>query len=121
MSRLTNHFDYCDFIGCKYANKELARINQCEFFNMTSRDKCHDRKIYEKLREYEDLEEQGMLIELPCKPDEVVYAAHKDCRTVKVAYASIEHILADLEAGWCIGYTKAEAEQKLAELKGGGE
>ena len=74
--------------------------------------------LHSKLKHYEDLEEQGRLIELPCKPEEIVYAAHKDCRTVKVAYASIEHILADMEAGWCIGYTKEEAEAKLAELKG---
>lgn len=61
--------------------------------------------------------DNGVIV-LPCKPEEVVYAAHKDCRTVRVAYASVEHILADLEAGWCIGYTKEEAEAKLAELKG---
>ena len=61
--------------------------------------------------------DNGVIV-LPCKPEEVVYAAHKDCRTVRVAYASVEHILADLEAGWCIGYTKEEAEAKLKELKG---
>lgn len=65
MERLTNHFDYCDFISCKYRNPELAKANQCNFFDMTNRDKCHDKKIYEKLREYEDAEEQGLLIRLP--------------------------------------------------------
>lgn len=71
------------------------------------------------LARYEDLEEQGRLIELPCLPDEIVFATHEDCATVKVSYASVEHILYDLEAGWCIGYTKEEAEAKLEELKGG--
>lgn len=74
--------------------------------------------IYNKLAHYEDLEEAGKLIALPCKPEEIVFAAHEDCATVRVAYNSIEHILYDLEAGWCIGYTKEEAEAKLAELKG---
>lgn len=66
MDRLTNHFDYCAFIDCKWRNAELEKVNQCDFFNMTSRDKCHDKAIYEKLREYEDAEEQGLLLRLPC-------------------------------------------------------
>ena len=30
--------------------------------------------IYEKLRKYEDVEEQGLLVKLPCKVGDTVYA-----------------------------------------------
>lgn len=104
MSRLTKEFTSCEY---------------CEDVDCTGyKNSCMHRKVYDKLVHYEDMEEQGRLIELPCKPDEIVYAVHEDCKMVKVAYASIEHILADIEAGWCIGYTKEEAEAKLEELKG---
>lgn len=35
------------------------------------------KKILEKLGRYEDLEEEGRLIELPCKPREYVWVADK--------------------------------------------
>ena len=31
--------------------------------------------IYEKLRKYEDVEEQGLLVKLPCKVGDMVYTA----------------------------------------------
>jgi hypothetical protein len=58
MGRLTSHFDYCELFSCPQRNPELAKVNQCNFFNTTSRDKCHEKAVYDKLREYEDLEEQ---------------------------------------------------------------
>lgn len=72
MSRLTNHFDYCEYSECGFYNKELAKKNKCRFFNI-SRDTCHSRSIYNKLAEYEDLEEQELLIKLPCKIGTMVY------------------------------------------------
>ena len=32
--------------------------------------------IYEKLRKYEDVEEQGLLLKLPCKVGDTVYALY---------------------------------------------
>lgn len=72
MSRLTNHFDYCELFECKGYDEEFAKENMCKYLN-TSRDKCLDRSIYNKLVEYEDLEEQGLLIKLPCKIGTIVY------------------------------------------------
>lgn len=72
MSRLTNHFDYCECFECKGYDEEFAKENMCKYLN-TSRDKCLDRNIYNKLVEYEDLEEQGLLLKLPCKIGNTVY------------------------------------------------
>ena len=106
--------------------EEQGRLIELDYNHHTrdDLDRCTHRhcnkcdKYRRELQHYKDLEEAGRLIELPCKPDEIVYAVHEDCRMVKVAYASIEHILADVEAGWGIGYTKEEAEAKLKELEG---
>lgn len=73
MGRLTNHFDYCKLFECRFRNEELAKKNQCDFFNSTRMDKCHEKAVYEKLREYEDLEEQGLLLKLPCKIGKNLY------------------------------------------------
>lgn len=34
---------------------------------------CTQRKVWERLKQYEDLEEQGRLVELPCKIGTTVY------------------------------------------------
>ena len=72
MERLTNHFSYCECAECKYYDEELAKCNKCKIF-ITSTGHCHDKKVWEKLRDYEDLEEQGLLLKLPCKVGTVAY------------------------------------------------
>ena len=75
-------------------------------------------EAYYKLQHYEDLEEQGKLIELPCLPNEEVWESNKRFGTHKTIYASREAIVGAIEAGYAIGYTKEEAEAKLAEMEG---
>ena len=82
-------------------------------------DMCPIQEAIDKLAHYEDLEEEGRLIELPCKPDEWVWEAHEFYPTQLTRYYSNAHIVESMESGYCIGYTKAEAEAKLAELKEG--
>ena len=77
MERLTNHFSYCECAECKYYDEELAKCNKCKIF-ITSTGHCHDKKVWEKLREYEDLEEQGLLLKLPCKVGDTVYSITRD-------------------------------------------
>lgn len=97
MERLTNHFDYCDFTECRHYDKELAKKDNCNFIH-SSRNQCLEYAVYNKLREYEDLEEQilksvgtdlasmvgefmhyynlkkeNRLLELPCKVGERYY------------------------------------------------
>ena len=70
-----------------------------------------------KLAHYEDLEEQGRLIELPCLPNEEVWLSNKRFGTHKMMYASREAIVRAIEAGNAIGYTKEAAEAKLKEME----
>ena len=122
MERLTNHFDYCDFIDCKYRNDRLKEKNQCEFFNVTSMDKCHDKAIYEKLRNYEDLEEQELLLKLPCRVGTPIYFICEcfDYNTFE-EYLSVVESTFDVSCfnflGSTVFLTREEAEKKLAEME----
>ena len=88
-----------------------------------------------KLAEYEDLEEQGLLLRLPCKVGDMVFKlkrhnycsgiCHKDiscseCRA-NTPFGIVEgkFMLKELkEIGKTVFLTKAEAEQKLKEMEG---
>lgn len=90
--------------------------------------------MYDKLYEYEDLEEQGLLLKLPCKALDVLYWLHDgEIREVKV-YAIIvieDQILIHSENFGRVGIsgfdvdkigtryflTKAEAEKALEEME----
>lgn len=85
----------------------------------------------EKLAAYEDAEEQGLLLRLPCKVGSNIYRITDDgvdvaeCREIRVADEEmyIESVtLCDWisfdEIGKTIFLTEAEAEAKLAEMEG---
>ena len=104
----------------------LTKINEdaCQFCRTwaicSEEESCFLYKVYEKLSDYEDMEEQGRLIELPCKPSELVWEAHEYYPTRKTMYCCNAHIVESVESGYGIGYTKEEAEAKLKELEGEG-
>ena len=98
--------------------------------------------VYRKLKEYEDLEEQGRLIKLPCKVGDTIYAVGeivKEYKVISVSYHSnkptnrsefcIETLpvngsrvvaaFYDKEFGKNVFLTKSEAEAELKELRGG--
>jgi hypothetical protein len=102
-------------------------------------------ELREKLKEYEDLEEQSMIIKLPCKVGDTVYVngvlgcdEAERYRVIRVDYHStlgtgrnefyIEALLCadpdssiafyDNEFGKTVFLTKSEAEAKLKELRG---
>ena len=57
--RLTG-FDYC-FTRCMKPGADKQEIREdCSLYKV-----CLERQIFEKLQHYEDLEEQGRLVELP--------------------------------------------------------
>lgn len=82
-----------------------------------------------KLKAYEDLEEQGRLVVLPCKVGDTVYKVNKASRKVtqhKVREIEDEQVVFenyDYRSFNCFGktlfLTKSEAEAKLKELRGG--
>lgn len=99
-------------------------------------------ELREKLCHYEDLEEQGRLIELPCKIDELVFVVKNEevvphwvdsfyvteldgfvCVTVNltdIEERDVEVALEDFGKTVLLAKDGAEAEAKLAEMKGGG-
>lgn len=86
--------------------------------------------IYAKLKKYEDMEENGLLVQLPCKIGDVVCKAYKHPQWLEdimddsgewdgysivkkyFEYSDIE------ELGKTVFLTKAEAEAKLKEMEG---
>ena len=72
-----------------------------------------------KLAEYEDLEEQGLLLKLPCKVGSTVYhIANK--RILEVENVDVFFLclcVAECRFGNTVFLTQAEAEQKLKEME----
>ena len=138
MERLTNSIDYCQ-LHCDFGKSN-------EYF-FQDKSKCYEKNIYEKLREYENLEEQGLLLRLPCKIGDMVYlicsrysecskykerldeyncqgCEEDECDSHKEYYihinhsVSIEWIVRNLNNfGKTVFLTQAEAEQKLKEME----
>ena len=95
------------------------------------------RQALEKLGEYEDLEEQGLLLQLPCKVGDTVYKSNPitlseiveikiesifiteskiniSGRTTKMKYS---FCCSTSDFGKTVFLTKAEADQKLNEME----
>lgn len=76
-------------------------------------------KVYFRLKEYEDLEELGRLVKLPCKVGDTVYLI-KDSETITECKADMVFIgVLWEEFGKEWFPTRDEAEAKLKELRGG--
>lgn len=76
-------------------------------------------QVYFKLKDYEDLEEQGRLIKLPCKVGDTVYLI-KNSETIVERKADMMFIgILWEEFGKEWFPTRDEAEAKLKELRGG--
>ena len=131
-------------ISCQDEARLYDISNELFGLNISRADKT--RMILEKLAEYEDLEEQGRLIKLPCKVGDTVWDndygrpcaytitafSFGECEeyicepvTTKEAvfyYAnssgSITGSFAESEIGKSVFLTKSEAEAKLKELRG---
>ena len=114
MSRLTN------------SNKEIPTlVDNAEYW----------LEVYFKLKDYEDLEEHGRLVKLPCKKGDTVYnitwwdyvqekvlakgkSYYRTVHKHKVTKSTFSYLDID-EFGKTVFLTKAEAEAKLKELRGG--
>ena len=114
MERLTNSIDYCK-LHC-----DFGKSNECFF---QDKSKCYEKNIYEKLREYENLEEQGLLLRLPCKVGDTIYHIWNvddkpEIQEIKIS--TLTNLVAHMENGNFGKYiflTQAEAEQKLKEME----
>ena len=142
MERLTKH----KFGNVVSENQEKTGIHCSNFCNNCSRgtgDCKHLKAIVEKLAAYEDAEEQGLLMKLPCKVGDTVYAYCSefgilpyvvDCIVINEhitfqcsSYSNpigdcpsecLDEIEPDItDFGKTVFLTQAEAEQKLKEMK----
>lgn len=78
--------------------------------------------LREKLKEYEDLEEQGRLVKLPCKVGDSIYSVIEDGLTIIELKFSLDfYVRRKNDIGKTVFLTKAEAEAKLKELRGKNE
>ena len=75
--------------------------------------------VYRKLKEYEDLEEQGRLIKLPCKVGDDVYYILGIPNETPCTIDSCVFELSDIQKiGKSLFLTREEAEARLNELIG---
>lgn len=96
--------------------------------------KCELEKALEKLAIYEDLEEQGLLVRLPCKVGDDLYCiVNGEVKKLKVhSFGIPDFEITDIEFKYVDGFkivrfvgevgktvflTREEAEKKLEELK----
>lgn len=143
--RLNNVYGDCD--GLLLRVVETLEKHPCvDMTNNTLRSRLLTDEDVDKWEEYKQLEEQGRLIELPCKVGDTVYVnGVRGCgeaekyRVIRVDYHStlgtgrnefyIEALLCadpdseitfyDKQFGKTVFRTKSEAEAKLEELRGG--
>lgn len=72
-----------------------------------------------KLGEYEDLEEHGRLLKLPCKDGDIIYSVVQDGLTiVELRFSLGFYARRGNDIGKTVFLTKSEAEAKLKELQG---
>ena len=96
--------------------------------------KTNYNKLLTKLGEYEDLEEQDLLLRLPCKVGDTLYRLvpnlYREYVEIKIAQFVINkngiYFITDKGVSWSadkigktVFLTKSEAEAKLKELRGG--
>ena len=128
MERLTNR------IFGPIEKRDVVVFTQGEFIDTVPAEMTYEdiRKVLRKLAEYEDLDEQGLLLRLPCKVGDRLY---------KIDYEYLGNIISDTvhsihilrntvylemkywhdislsEVGKTTFLTQAEAEQKLKEME----
>lgn len=74
MERLTIRSKNSDMVWFKDAENGNAYLEPCE---MTAH---HNRMALDKLATYEDAEEQGLLLRLPCKVGDTLYRVNKGAK-----------------------------------------
>ncbi len=107
MNRITYEGNFCDIARCFTPGGWPCKDGMCS-----------QRRVWERLKYYEDLQEQGRMVELPCTPNEEVWIGHDKYSLHRGVYPSRSAILSDMEDGYVIGRTREEAE---ALLKGEGK
>lgn len=99
MERLTFEGNFCDIALC--TNTRGGSICEDGY--------CSQRKVWERLKYFEDLQEQGRLVVLPCKVGETVYVNRK------CLYSDMTYGNSKFEPCEVIGFVKTR-KQTLAKI-----
>lgn len=75
------------------------------------------QRYYNKLKEYEDLEERGRLIRLPCAVGDMVYCIRESWSGHEIDKKKFKVGMTD-KFNKTVFLTRQEAEAKLAEMEG---
>lgn len=82
---------------------------KCQYTNC--KDRCSDCKIPEeaakKLKQYEDWEEEGNLLEIPCKIGDLLYVKMQSGR---YAEAEVRDYIYFISCGFCVVITSTKGE-----------
>lgn len=109
MERLTNGLDYCQ-LHCDFGKEK-----DCLFQDKT---KCYEKNMYEKLRSYEDAEEQGLLLRLPFEIGQKVYYIYESRIDKNLMIGSMVYSYSCLDFPKNYFETREEAEQALKRMEG---
>lgn len=130
-------------IANEVGGKRMERLtkrssNGAGIYNTPSRDPVkwenNRHRVLQKLADYEDLEEQGLLLRLPCKVGDTVYTLRKKIikeeKVYDVQYRGIKYkqgqrwfmnigasAYFEMDFGKTVFFTKEEAEAKLEEME----
>ena len=136
MERLTEKV--FGFVQLKACGNDFCKETCAEHDEEKSCKNCHIQKAFEKLAEYEDLEEQGLLLRVPCKIGSTLYQPiyssrneykvtglcfdiHHNKWMYEVAYETGSELHKTVcgfsEIGKYVFLAHAEAEQKLKEME----
>ena len=135
MERLTNRTELGVSID---KNEDCPTCSICWDCDIPPRKCMYISDALKKLADYEDLEEQGRLVKLPCKVGDTVYGISmgkiinltvneisifcmKDEKIINAKCQSNDEFrnYVEREFGKTVFLTKSEAEAKLKELRGG--
>lgn len=113
MERLTSHGSERREMICRYEDCDICEDN-CPQMN---EDNCQCLKeVLEKLAEYENLEEQGKLLKLPCAAGDTVYCIMTSIKGTNPVIFSQKFDYGMIESfGKAVFLTREEAEAALKE------
>ena len=131
MARLTyTDEELTEFENLDCPVKDTDIVNKfCEIVCDEFQSNCPFKELGKKLKAYEDKEEQGLLIELPCKVGDTLYYID-ECEMYEDKVRSIDISKVNGEYIFCVAFmdykaedfgkivfrTKAEAEEALAKM-----
>ena len=100
-------------------NEDCSSCNICWNCNIPPKECKYISDVLKKLADYEDLEEQGRLLKLPCKVGDDVYYILGIPNETPCTIDKCTFELSDIyKIGKTLFFTKSEAEAKLKELGG---